>query len=225
MYFKDRAEAGRKLAEKLEKYKSQHIAVIALGLGAGVVAAQVAMKLHANLLLYLIRDIALPGETEALAGLGSGNTYTYNHYFSPGELEEMTAEYHSYLEQLKMQSSHELHVLLGEGGEIDKDLIRHRVVIVVSDGLSSGFSIDVVGDYLKTIAIKKLIIAVPVAGVDAVDRMHLVGDEICCLSVAENYMGVDHYYDENYKPDIGDTLKMMRNIALNWDRSAHKQDS
>jgi putative phosphoribosyl transferase len=220
MYFKNRAEAGRLLAAKLEKYKSQHIAVIALGLGASVVAAQVAMKLHANLLLYLIRDVNLPGEIEALAGMGSsGDTYTYNQYYSPGELEDLTGEYRSYIEQMRMQGSHELHVLLGDGGEIDRTLIRHRIVIVISDGLASGFSVDVVGDYLKTIAIKRLVIAVPVASITAVDRMHLVADEICCLSVPENYMGVDHYYDENYTPDVPGILKMMRNIAINWDRT------
>lgn len=220
MYFENRAEAGRKLAAKLEKYKSQHIAVVALGPGASIVAAQVAMKLHANLFMYLIKDIVLPGELEAFAGLGSGDVFTYNQVMTPSELEELTAEYHSYIEQMRLERMHELHMLLGDGGEIDKDLLRHRTVILVADGLSNGFSLDVAAAYLKTVAITKLVIATPVASIPAVDRMHLIGDEICCLSVRDNYLGADHYYDENYIPDIPGILKMMRNIAINWDRRA-----
>lgn len=219
MYFKNRAEAGRALAIELDKYKSQHIAVISLGLGSSIVAAQVAMKLHANMFLYLVRDIRLPGETEALAGIGLGDTYTLNRYFTSNDLEDMTSEYRPYLDQLRQQESHELHVLLGEGGEIPSSLIRHRIIIVVCDGLETGFSVDVIYDYLKTIATKKLVVAVPVASSEAAERLHQVADEVCCLNVAGNFMGTDHYYDDNFIPDVPGALKMMRNIALNWDRS------
>jgi putative phosphoribosyl transferase len=218
MYFKNRAEAGLKLADQLTKYKSQHIVVLALGLGATLVAAQVAMKLHANMLLYVIRDISLPGETEAVAGLGSGDVFTYNQAFSTGQLEEFQSEYRSYIEKERMEQSHELHMLLGEAGEIDKSLLRHRVVLLVADGLGSGFALNVAADYLKTIAIKKLVVATPVASVAAVDRMHLVGDDICCLSTTGNFMGVNHYYDDNTIPSSEDAFKIMRNIAVNWER-------
>lgn len=219
MYFRNRAEAGRALALKLEdKYKSQHIVVLALGLGSSIVAAQVAMKLHANLLLYVIQDINLPGENESIAGLGSGDVFTYNPAYSAGELDEYTSEYRSYIEQERVHQSHELHMLLGEGGQIDKNLLRHRIVLLVSDGLADGFSIDVAATFLKTVAIKKLVIATPIASVAAVDRMHLVGDDICCLSVPNNFMGTNHYYDENTIPKPDDIFKIMRNISVNWER-------
>lgn len=222
MYFHDRAEAGRKLAEKLDKYKSQHIVVVALGEGSSIVAAQVAMKLHANMFLYLIKDIDLPGENTAFAGLGSGDVFAYNTYFSPGQLEEFAGEYRSYIEQQRMDRSHELHALLGNEGEIEKSMLRHRTVILIADGLGSGYSLDVAQQFVKTIAIKSLIIATPVASINAVDRMHLVGDEIYCLSVIDNFMGVDHYYDDNTIPTVPAVMKMMKNIALNWDREEPK---
>lgn len=217
MYFRNRAEAGRQLAAQLEKYKSQHIVVLALGLGSSIVAAQVAMRLHANMLLYVIKDVNLPGESEAFAGIGSGDVFTYNPRYTPGELDEYNSEYRSYLEQERLEQSHELHMLLGEGGEIDKTLLRHRTVLLVSDGLADGFAINVAADFLKTVAIKKLVIATPIASVPAVDRMHLVGDDICCLNVADNFMGTNHYYDDNTIPDAEDTFKIMRNISMNWE--------
>jgi len=220
MYFHNRAEAGRLLAAKLEKYKSENIVVLALNPGSIIVAAQIAMRLHANLLLYLVRDIYLPGENEAIAGMGSGGTYVYNNYYSAGELEDMTSEYHQHLDQQRMEKNHELHLLLGRDGEIDKKLLRHRDVILVSDGLSSGFSLNIAAQYLKMVAIKRLIVVTPVATVSAVDKMHLLSDDLVCLNVVESFMGegTNHYYDQNVIPNVDDTLKIMRNIIINWEQ-------
>lgn len=218
MYFKNRAEAGRKLADQLDQYKAQNIVVVALDEGSSIVAAQIAMKLHANMVLYLIKNLYLPGETQAIAGMSAEGTYTTNDYFSAGELEDLTMEYHNFLDQRRMEANHELHMLLGRDGEIDKNLLRHRVVIVVADGLSNGFSLQVCADFLKTVAIKKMVAVTPVASVQAVDRMHLIADELCCLSVTPNFMGADHYYDDNIVPEIDSVLKIMRNITLNWER-------
>jgi putative phosphoribosyl transferase len=217
MYFKNRAEAGRALAKQLEKYKSQHIVVLALGVGSSIVAAQVAMKLHSNLMLYVIKNINFPGENEMLAGLGSGDVFAYNSAFSTGEIDEYAQEYRSYIEQERMAKSHEIHMLLGKDGEIDKNLLRHRVVLLIVDGLANGASLDIAADFLKHIAIKKLVIATPIASVSAVDRMHLVGDDICCLNVADNFLGTNHYYDDNTIPDVPGIMKIMHNIALNWE--------
>lgn len=219
MYFKNRAEAGRRIASQLEKYKAQNIVVLALDEGSSIVAAQIAMKLHANMVLYLVKNIYLPGETQAIAGLSSTGTYTYNDYFSVGEIEDLATEYHNYIDQKRMEANHDLHVLLGRDGEIDKNLLRHRVVIVVSDGLSTGFSLQLCADFLKTVAIKKMVAVTPVASIPAVDRMHLMADELCCLSVKPNYMGTNHYYDNNTIPSVDGVLKIMRNITLNWERA------
>lgn len=217
-YFKDRAEAGRLLAKRLEKYKAKNIVVVALDEGSAIVAAQIAMKLHGNLLLFLVRNIYLPGEKQAIAGLGTSSTFIYNDYFSAGELEELTTEYHSFIDLEKMKANHQLNVLLGKDGEIDKHLLRHRVVIVVSDGLATGFSMQVCAEYLKTVAIKRFVAVTPFASVAAVDKMHLLADEICCLNVPENFFTVNHYYDENYQPNIDNIFKIMRNITLSWER-------
>ena len=144
--------------------------------------------------------------------------YCYNNMFSAGQLEELTTEYHSYIDALRMEKSHELHKLLGTEGEIDKARLRHRTVILVSDGISSGLSVDVAAQFLKTVAISKLVIVSPIATIAAVDKMRLVSDEIVCLSVADNFFGVDHYYEDGYVPTIPGILKMMSNISIAWER-------
>lgn len=202
----------------LEKYKNEHVVVVALSEGASVIGAQIAMEIHANMLLYLIEGIYLPGERDALAGISSTGTFSYNKMYSAGQLEEMSTEYHTYIEQERMKQRHKLNLLIGMEGEIDPDLLRRRTVILVSDGLSSGFSLDLAAEYLKTIAIKRLVIATPLASVTAVDRMHLVGDEIACLAVTDNYMKTNHYYEDNTIPSVDEVLKIMHNISVNWNR-------
>lgn len=216
MYFRNRADAGRQLAAKLLTYKGEPIAVVALSPGAAIVGAQIAIELHANLSILLSENIYLPGEIDAIASMTSQGTLTYNNMFSPGQLEELTMEYHQFIDQRRLETFHHLNILVGNDGEISPSSLRHHTVILVSDGLFSGFSLDVAQDFLKKIAIDKLVIATPIASVQAVDRMHLVGDEICCLSVMESYINTDHYYDDNTVPPIEDLFRMMNNISLNW---------
>ncbi len=217
MYFKSRADAGRQLAQKMDKYKNQNLMVVALGTGSSIVASQLAMKLHANMAIYLVKNIHLPGEPQAIASLSSTGTYSTNDYYSSGQLEYLGSEYHGYIEQERIRANRELSVLLGRDGLINKQILRRKVVIVVSDGLRTGFSLKACADFLKTIAIKKLVVASPIASISAVDKMHLLADDLYCLSVPNNYMGTNHYYDDNNKPDIDGVIKIIKNISLNWE--------
>jgi len=218
MYFSNRAQAGRLLAKGLAGYSSSNTAIIALNEGSIIVGAQIAMQLHTSLYLFLIENIYLPGENDPLAGLSSTDTFMFNNMFSAGQLEEMSMEFHGFIDQQRMVKRHELNMLLGDEGAIKKRMIRHHNVILVSDGLANGMSIDLAATYLKTIAIKRLIIATATASVNAVDRMHLIADEIHCLSVKDNFMGVNHYYDDNTIPNTDGVMKIIRNIAMNWKR-------
>ncbi|MFO0920561.1 MAG: phosphoribosyltransferase family protein [Candidatus Saccharimonadales bacterium] len=216
MYFSSRAEAGRKLAKLLGDYSTENVAVIALNTGGVLVGAQIAMKIHASLSMLLSKDIYLPGEINPLAAVTSGNVFTYNKMFSVGELEEMKQDYWSYIEQSKMQGLHELNVILGSDGEIDRHLLNRKTLILTSDGFQNGFSLDVAADFLKPVNMRKLIIAAPFATISSLDRIHLLADEIHCLDVIENFFGTDHYYDDNTMPKTADLLKVIRNTPIHW---------
>jgi putative phosphoribosyl transferase len=218
MYFKNRAEAGRQLAAKLKQYKNSQCAIVALNNGGVLVAAQIAMRLHANLMVLTSDKIILPGESEPLATMTT-STFTFNKKYSQGEIDEFVGEYHGTIEDQRVEKFHKINRLLSDGGDIDPKLLRHHVVILVSDALQTGVSLEVAADFLKPTKLEKLIIATPVASVNAVDRMHLVGDEVYCLSVGENLMESDHYYEDNIMPGHEEALKIIRNISMNWDRA------
>lgn len=209
------------LADKLAKYKDRNNVVVALTPGAVICGAQIAMRLHSPLMMLLTENITMPGENDPLAAITPDNTFTYNNKFSTGEIEEMKAEFLSVIESQRLESLHHLHSLLGHGGEIHRELLRRRNVILVSDGLSSGFSLDVAADYLKPIKIDRLIVATTIASVQAVDRMHLIGDEVVCLGVVENYIDTNHYYDDNTIPPMEDLVKVVMTTPVHWDQSVN----
>jgi putative phosphoribosyl transferase len=217
MYFQSRTEAGQLLAKQIApKYKTKDCAVVALNDGGVMVGAQIALELQCVLTLLLTETITLPREDEAVAGIAQDGSFSYNKKYSQGELEEFVGEYYHLIEQEKMTKMQELHRLGGRTGLIRKDLLRHRNLILVTDGLVDGFALDIATQYLKTIDFKRLIVATPLASVQAVDRMHILADEIFCLSVHEDYITTDHYYETHDVPPHDKVIKTVEEIVTHW---------
>jgi len=217
MYFESRAEAGAKLAAELfERYRYENCAVVALGDGAVIVGEQIAAALHSILTMLLIEDIEVPGESMSFGGVSQNGAFTFNGSFSSGEIEEYTSEYHGYLEEQKREAFQRINRLLGDGGLINSDMLRDHVVILVADGLDGGASLDAAIDFLKPIRIARLVIATPVASVQAVDTLHMQADELHILDVKENFLDVNHYYNQNDIPSHEETIAKINQIVLNW---------
>lgn len=205
------------MAEQLvQKYRYENCVVVALSDGAVQVGEEIAKALHCLLTMLLIEDIEVPGEGVSFGGMSQRGEFTYNGMFSAGEIEEYASEYHGYLEEQKREAFQRVNRLLGEGGIIDNDMLRDHTVILVADGLDTGVSLDVAKDFLKPIRVTKLVIATPVASVRAVDKMHMTADELRVLDVKENYMGVNHYYEQNDIPSHEETVAKINQIILNW---------
>lgn len=217
MYFESRAVAGEKLAAQLsEKYRYEDCAVLALSDGAVLVGERIATALHSVLTMLLIESIEIPGEGINIGGLNQSGTFTYNGMLSAGEVEGFRQEYFGYFEEKKREGMMRINRLLGDGGLVNKDLLKGRNIILVSDGFYDAASLDVALDFLKPINIQKLIVATPTASVASVDRLHVTADEMYILDVKENFMGVDHYYEDNKVPSHEDTVKKINDIILNW---------
>jgi predicted phosphoribosyltransferase len=217
MYFKSRVDAGQQLAAKLvPKYRYENCAVIALSDGAVIVGAQIAAQLHCVLTMLMTENISLPGEPEPVATVDQDGGFAWGGMYSTGQLEEINNEFHGLIEQEKLEKFTYMNRLLGQGGIIDKVLLRDHNVILVSDGLNSAYSLDAAANYLKSIRTEKLIVATPLASVAAVDRMHLLADEIQCLDVVDNFMELNHYYEDNTVLDHEATIKTIQNIVLKW---------
>lgn len=217
MYFASRLQAGRMLADKMiPKYRYENCAVMALDDGGVMVGAQIASALHCVLTLLLSDAINLPREPDPIAGITSSGTMTYNTNYSEGEINELLGDYYNVVEQEKLLKMHEMNHLLGSGGTIDKRLLRGRSIIIVSDGFKTGFPVDLAAEFLKSVSVEKLIVATPLASVRAVDRMHVLADDLYCLNVVEDYFDTNHYYDKQDIPDHKTVVKTIEEIILKW---------
>ena len=217
MYFKNRTEAGQQLAKTLVKYRYDNNIVMCLSPGAVLVGAEIAKDLHCVITLLLMRDINLPGQGGAVIGtLDQSGAFTYNDMFSAGEIEEYMSEYHSVVEASKIDKMHEINELLGEFGLVDRRILWDHNVIVVSDGLKSGISLEAASVFLKPVRTSRLIVVAPFASVPAVDRMHIIADEIHCLDVKQNMLDINHYYEDNTIPDNAGVHTLIDSVIHSW---------
>lgn len=216
MYFKSRAEAGVMLASQLMAYRYENTVVVALSDGAVQVAMQIASELHATLTLMLMEPIDVPGEGEVFGNLDQDGKFVYNGMFSTGQIEEYYVEFHGYLEDKKREKMGIINKLLGSGGIVDEAILREHNVILVADGLPNGSSLETALEYLKPLHVLRVVVATPIASVAAVDRAHLLADELHILGVTDNYLDTNHYYDVNDVPDRETTLQLLNDYILRW---------
>lgn len=223
-YFKDREQAGKLLADKLSHLKTKNSVVVSLSDGGIVVGAEIAKNLHTSLFKLSSENVTVPGEPKPVATLSSAGTFTYNRDYSSGELEGISMDYHNVIEQNRMEAFHKLNRISEKEGTIPKKLLKGHVVILVSDGFRNALSLDVAADFLKPVTLDRLVVATPIASVPAVDRMHLLADEIQCLGVIEDYMETGHYYENNELPTHEKIVEMIDRVVLDWDVPGSSRD-
>lgn len=217
MYFESRAQAGQLLVDELfDKYRYENCVVVALSDGGVQVGESIAAELHCLLTMLLVEDIPVPGEGMSFGSVSQTGHFTYNSEFSDGEIREYTSEFHGYLEEQKRVAFQKVNRLLGDSGIIDIDMLRDRVVILVTDALDGGSVLDAAVDFMKPVHIQKLVVATPVATVEAVDKLHVIADELHVLDVKTNYFGANHYYDQNDIPSREDNIAKINQMVLNW---------
>lgn len=210
MYFHSRSEAGQKLAAELQHYQSENCVVVALSVGAVDVGEAIATNLGCNLVLLLSESIKLPGEHASIGTVTQDGSFVFNNEFSAGEIEEYYSEFHGYIEDQKREKFAHMNRLLGSDGFLEKSALRDKVIILVSDGLKTGIALTAASQFLKPIRVKKLVVVTPIASVQAVDRMHILADELHCLGVTENFISTKHYYDDNNLPTREAVLEKIR---------------
>lgn len=216
MYFKDRADAGRQLAPLLKHYANEPCYMVALSEGAVVIAAQIAMQIHAGIGLLLTEQHSEADRhnINALAVIGREHIFNYN--MRPAGSVEFDEQDDGGTNKPPQRRSRSHHVLLGHDGDLRRKLLHEHVVIVISDGFNTGESLEIATDFLESTVLKKLIVATPVASFEALNRIHVLADDVVCLRSEEIFQGVDHYFEDNTIAPLDDLFKITKDIALNW---------
>lgn len=217
MYFSSRSQAGKILANRLvNKYRYENCAVLALNDGGVIVGAQIAKSLHCVINLLISEEVSLPREPVAIGGITPDGEFSFNSEYSEASIEELSGEYHGLIEEEKIASISNMNKIIGSEGLINKEQLKGRNIILVSDGIKTTMSLDLAFQYLKPIKTEKLIVATPLASIKVVDWMHVYADDIYCITVLEDYIDTNHYYDKNNLPSSKKIRDTISNIVLKW---------
>lgn len=192
--FQDRTEAGRLLAEALEPYRGPDTLVLGIPRGGVVVAAEVARALGAPLDVVIARKIGAPTQPElAIGAVVSGDHLRL--------LDDDAIRYlrvpEEYIERETDRQFAEIarRMQLYRG---DRPLpeIRSRTVIVVDDGIATGYTLRAALAGLRRLAPARLVVAVPVAPPSTCAEMRAHADDVVCLETPEPFMAVGAWYED-----------------------------
>jgi predicted phosphoribosyltransferase len=192
--FRDRADAGRRLAASLANLRSTPgLIVLGLPRGGVVVAAEVAKALEAPLDVLVVRKLGFPGHEElAMGAVASGGVRVLN--------EDVLA--HAALDPEVVARREEIghgavraleHELRGDRAAPDLD---GRVVVLVDDGLATGATMRVAVAAARAAGAARVIAAVPVGSPEAVRDLRPLTDDVVCLSVPMPFRAVGLHYGD-----------------------------
>ena len=208
MRFRDRKEAGLRLAAALSAHRGERPIVLALPRGGVPVAAEVAAALGAPLDLVLVRKIGLPYQKELAMGAvvdGSHPTIVRNEdvIAAAGVAED---EFQSVCRDELAEIDRRRRLYAGGRPPID---VAGRTVIVVDDGLATGATMRAALRALRTRNPKRLIMAVPVGPDDTLAAMANEADEIVCLETPAFFGAIGTYYGDFRQIDDDEVIAML----------------
>jgi predicted phosphoribosyltransferase len=189
--FRDRREAGRRLADVLLPYALRDPVVLGLPRGGVPVAFEVARRLDAPLDVCIVRKLGAPGHEEfAMGAIASGGV-------------ELLSEHT--VRALGLTEAQVTRVLVREREELARRErayrdgrppveVRGRTVILVDDGLATGASMQAGVMALRSRRPAAIVVAVPVASASACEEIRRVADACVCLRTPEPFFGVGQWY-------------------------------
>ncbi|MFI4974941.1 MAG: erythromycin esterase family protein [Caulobacterales bacterium] len=207
--FKDRAEAGRRLAERLAQLVLKNPVIYALPRGGVALAVEIAKVLKAPVDLVLVRKIGAPGSSElALAAVVDGDEAQT---VVNQAVERLTGADAAYLDKARDRELDEIErrraLYLKGRARISP---AGRTAIVVDDGLATGATATAALRALRRQGAARLILAVPVAPSDVLDQLRREADDVVCLHAPERFWGVGAFYDDFHQLDDEETIRLLR---------------
>jgi putative phosphoribosyl transferase len=194
MRFTDRVDGGRALAGLLSRYAGEPgILVLALPRGGVPVGYEVARRLGAELDVFVVRKLGVPGHEElAMGAIASGGVRVVAEDVvsavgvSRDELERVAAR-----EAAEVARREERY----RGGRPPVE-VRGRTVIVVDDGVATGSTMKAAVAALRRLGPNRLVVAVPVGAPETIAELEGQADEVVCALTPPVFQAVGLWYDD-----------------------------
>lgn len=209
MSFKNRADAGRKLALALAEYKSRDPVILALPRGGVAVAAEVAAALNAPLDLILVRKLGVPFQPELAMGAvtdgGSSIIVRNEDVIRHAGIDE--AEFKAVCEaELAEIERRRVRYL----GDRERAEIAGRTAIVIDDGVATGATTRAALRATRARNPKRLVLAVPIAPSDSLAELRGEADDVMCLEDHEMFGALGFYYRDFRQLSDDDVIDLLR---------------
>jgi putative phosphoribosyl transferase len=209
--YRNRAEAGRLLAAALTRYRSKtDVVVLGLARGGVPVAAEVASALGVPLDVVVVRKIGVPLQPElAMGAIAGDETQVLDTRFirSIGlpndEVDRLVAR-----ERAELQRRERLY----RAGRPPLNL-NGRTTILVDDGLATGSTMLAAIQFARKRQAKRIVLAVPVASVEAVEKLREKVDECVCLAAPDPFFSVGDWYWNFLPTEDAEILKLLETNA------------
>jgi predicted phosphoribosyltransferase len=191
--FRDRAEAGRLLAERLREYAGRDdVIVLALPRGGVPVAYEVAKALDAPLGVFVVRKVGVPGHEElAMGALASGGVLVLDH-----DLVRALGLEQADVERVVNAEARELARREAAYGALDPQELEGKTVILVDDGLATGATMRAAALAVRRLNPAWVVVAVPVAAEETCDQFRDVVDDIICDVTPKPFRAVGLWYED-----------------------------
>ena len=193
MAFRDRSDAGRRLARALSKYEGSNTVVLALPRGGVPVAAEVAAALNAPLDLILVRKIGVPVQPElAMGAVVDGAAPIIVRNDEVLELTGTTArEFDEACARELAEIERRRQLYIGERARVE---IAGHVVILIDDGIATGATTRAALQAIRKRKPKELVLAVPVAPPETIRQLVKEVDTLICLETPEDFGAIGYFY-------------------------------
>lgn len=205
--FADREDAGRRLASALAAYRGVGNAIV-LGLPRGgvVTAAAIAVELGLPLDVLVVRKLGTPGQEElAMGAIGPGGIRVLNEdlvdslRISAQQIEATTRRETAELERREALFRQRQPPLQLEG----------KVVILVDDGLATGSTMAAAVSVVRRHHPAKIVLAVPVAPLDTVERFEPMVDELVCVETPSPFYAVGNWYRDFTQVEDDEVIALL----------------
>ncbi|AGP39550.1 phosphoribosyltransferase family protein [Sorangium cellulosum] len=206
MLFRDRVDAGRRLAFALRRYREEAPVVLGLPRGGVPVAHEVARALKAPLDVWVVRKIGFPGREElGLGAVSEGGEV----YLNDEVLAELGAPPEEVAELVDRKAAEvEARVKRFRRGRPPPDF-EGRTVIVVDDGIATGGTVRAALRGIRRRGPRRLVLAVPVASARTLASLRPEVDEVVCLDADPHLLAIGAYYQDFSQTTDDDVIALL----------------
>ncbi len=191
--FKDRADAGRRLASQLMHLRGEDVIVLGLPRGGVPVAAEVAKALDAPLDVIVVRKLGVPFQPElGMGAVGEGGVRILN--------TDLIRQIGVTERDLALVEARERHEVERRAARLRADhprlTVTGRTAVVVDDGIATGATAKAACRIARALGAARVVLAVPVAPRDWAHQLDDYADELVCVDTPPSFHGVGEWYQE-----------------------------